>query len=259
MMRQNKWLCSFALVAALSMFAACDSVETPTDTDTSNTSKTGTTTPVSIEDNEKKPSFFPYNNPSVKEVPPKPFTNHWTPATAQKPKKAPLQVFLSRTARRMSLDKLKATIPYLFGGITWTDSRNRNMFDQLSLTLGKADYIEVTKNNNEVTKLFMKLMDDMATNVCKKVIPADAKKAESARDFARFGSDVNKALRFIRLKFHGVFVASNSTAEIQQLRDLYNKVLAAAKKKGLNTAQATDKAWELVCIATITSPEFFIY
>ena len=106
MKMQKTWLWSFTLVAALLMFAACDTAEEPSTTDTTNT-KTGTI-PVKTDDGVKKASFFPINNPAVKEVPPTPFQNHWTAASTQNTSKAPLQVFLSRTARRMSFDKLRS-------------------------------------------------------------------------------------------------------------------------------------------------------
>ncbi len=193
--------------------------------------------------------FFPIKDP-VHKIPPKPFKNHWSTLKPGAAKKAKLNAFFSRNARRINLDKLMRSIPYLFG-VTWKHRNGQNMFTRLKLTLGGADYISLGKNNDDMTKLFMKLMDDMATNVCKQAIPADYKRATNARKFVRFENDVNANLRFIRLKFHAVYVPKTSTQGIAKLRVLYDKVLAKTKSKS--------KAWELICIATLTSPEFYAY
>lgn len=190
-------------------------------------------------------------NEAVKRIPPKPFSNHWGPVKPGPSKKVGLAAFFSRKARRVSLEKLKRSVPFLLGGVTWRHRNGQNMFDQLKLTLGGADYIALGKNNDDVTKLFLKLMDDMAMNVCKNAIAADYKKAANVRNFVRFESDVNANLRFIRLKFHAIYVPKTSTQGITKLRALYDKVLAKTKSQA--------KAWELICIATLTSPEFYAY
>lgn len=190
-------------------------------------------------------------NEAVKTIPPKPFKNHWDSLSPNKSKKVGLHAFLRRIPRRVNLDKLKRSVPYLMGGITWRHRNGQNMFDRLKLTLGGADYISLGKNNDDVTKLFMKLMDDMAMNVCKNAIPADMKKDENKRAFVRFDKDVNKTLRFIRLKFHAVYVPPTSTDGIAKLRKLYDNVF--------NKTKNAATAWQLVCIATLTSPEFYVY
>lgn len=193
-------------------------------------------------------------NTAVKTIPPKSFHNHWGATQPGAKKKVDLNAFYSRGARRISLKKLRDTIPFLLGGITWQDSRKRNMFDVYALTLGRANYLQLNKNNDSVTKLFMKLMDDMAMNVCKRVIAADyAKKTVSQRVFVRNETDIYANLRFIRLKFHGIYVPASSQTSLDKLKALYDATYAKATK------DKAKKAWELVCIATLTSPEFYTY
>jgi hypothetical protein len=242
-------MAAFALV----FFAACDETNQPGSSkinpagNSSNTNKDSTSSTAPAND----PFATHQINSSVRTIPPKPFRNHWTPTKPSATKNTELQVFLSRKGRRISIDKLRASIPYLFGGITWTDTANRNMFDRLALTLGRADYVALNKNNDDVTKMFMKLMDDMAMNVCKKAIAADLKLAEAQRKFIRFDKDINKTLRYVRLKFHAINVPQTSTDGIKNLRSLYDKAIAKKVSR--------QKAWELVCIATLTSPEFYVY
>jgi len=238
------------LALALALLVACERTGDDATPD-KRTPPTGTTTPGDDDNSDTQYPFSPYN--SVKRIPPKGFRNHWTPIQPSRSVKTGFDSgVVNRLARRVSLRKLRNTIPHLLGGITWRDKRGANMFDKYAITLGRADYIQLNNDNDEVTKLFMKLMDDMATNVCKQAIAADFKQTDAARrHFVRDQKDVNKTLRYIRLKFHGLYVPANQTDGIKPYRSLYDKVLAAKKDNKV--------AWELVCVATLTAPEFFVY
>ena len=180
----------------------------------------------------------------------------WTPTAP--PKKGAntgnLGKTVGRLGRRMSVDQVKASVEYLFPGITWTGSSRtvRNEFQRLSRTLGKADYINLTRNMIEPNMLFMKYMDDMAGQVCKKAIAHDqGEPTEAKRMFVRYPKDIDKNLRFVRLKFHGIYVPETSTASITGLAKLYSDILAATRD--------SKRAWEGVCVAVLTAPEFFAY
>lgn len=183
-------------------------------------------------------------------VPPPSVEDHWSNTKPSEQSADTLNPSFGRYAHRMSVLQLKATIPLLFNGITWT-SGSSNMFDVMSRTLGQADYLQLTFSTRDSTSLFMKFMDDMAGQVCKAAITKDLQtKAMETRSVVRY-DDVNKTLRFLRLKFHSIYVPESSMESIQQLRTLYDRVLAKTKK------EAT--AWEGVCIAVLTAPEFFSY
>ncbi len=182
--------------------------------------------------------------------PPPSVEDHWSKADPSNGSKGTLKASFGRYSRRMSVMQLKAVLPQLFKGITWK-SGSRNMFDLLSRTLGQADYLQVTQNSRESTSLFMKFMDDMAGQVCKAAVKADRKTQDMRRRSVIRYKDVNKTLRFLRLKFHSIYVPENSTESIKQLRTLYDRVLAKTRK--------TSTAWEGVCIAVLTAPEFFSY
>ena len=160
-----------------------------------------------------------------------------------------------RNARRLSIDNLRRSIPLLFGGITWTGRvQNQEVaaFDRLSLTLGEADYIQVTENNVTPNPLFSKFMDDMAGQVCGKAVARDENTADaSARLVVRHPNDVEANLRFLRLKLHGIYVPEDSNESLEDLNRLYDDLLEDTN----DTAQA----WEGVCIAMLTSPEFMAY
>lgn len=246
--------CAASLVMALGVMTGCLEQDTK-GTPTGGASTGGTIKPT----NPNDLSGVVASNTAVKEIPPTPFKNHWSKTAPSPGKKINFGPYLKRNARRINFFKLRQSIPVLFGGMTWVDGNGANRFDQLASTLGRADYIQVNKDNDEVTKLFMKLMNDMALNVCSRAVANDYKLTgsnASKRVFARYqgANEVLQNLRFVRLKFHGVYVPDNSTDGLQGLQTLYNGVLASKTAKG-----DKQKAWELVCVAMLTSPEFYVY
>lgn len=160
-----------------------------------------------------------------------------------------------RDAHRMSIDQLRASIPQLFDGITWTVVFNRNEvvgFDLLSRTLGEADYIQTTSHNEDPSPLFAKFMDDMAADVCTKAIRADALAGPNDDKLVVVdANDPDATLRFLRLKLHGIYVPDGSTDGIEDLRTLHDDIVADTGN--------TDAAWLGVCMAMLTAPEFMAY
>jgi hypothetical protein len=98
----------------------------------------------------------------------------------------------------------------------------------------------------------MKFMDDMASYVCSKAVEADLKNPDNTtRTVVRHPNDAEQTLRFLRLKFHAVFVPKDSTKGIEKLRKLHDAIMT-------KTSSET-KAWTGVCIAMLASPDFFAY
>lgn len=159
-----------------------------------------------------------------------------------------------KIARRVSVDELRRSIPEIFGGIEWTVPVNRNeapAFDQLSRTLGEADYIQTTVPNLDATPLFFKFMDDMAGDVCQKAIARDATTPSPSDRILRREADVDSNLRYLRLKLHGIRVPMNSTEGLEDLRALYDEIVAESGEE--------NDGWYGVCVAMVTSPEFMAY
>lgn len=186
--------------------------------------------------------------------PPPGVDDHWTP-TSPTGGAAPGQgpVPSGKRARRLSVDQLRRSIPRLFGGATWTGGpgANQELLTYLSRTLGEADYVEVTHSNGEPNPLFAKFMDDMAGQVCAKAVAADLDRPaeDPGRSVVRH-ADVDRTLRFLRLKLHGIHVPDGSTEGLAELRRLFDEVLAEG--------DAT-QAWVAVCVAMVTAPELMAY
>ena len=154
---------------------------------------------------------------------------------------------VGKSARRLSVDNLRQSIPMLMGGNTWTFGP-RDAFDLLSRTLGEADYLEVTESNTEPNPLFAKFMDDMAGQVCDKAIRSDA---EEGTQLIIRDDDVYENLRFLRLKLHGIYVSPDSREGLSDLKLLYDDIFSEL--------QNAHQSWYGVCIAMLTAPEFLTY
>lgn len=159
-----------------------------------------------------------------------------------------------KVARRLSVDELRRSIPEIFGGITWTVPVGRNEavgFDQLSRTLGEADYIQSTVNNLDPTPLFLKFMDDMAGDVCEKAILQDAGTTRPADRIIVRETNIDANLRYLRLKLHGLHVADDAMDGLVELRALYDDIVAESGDP--------NDGWFGVCVAMVTAPEFLAY
>ena len=128
------------------------------------------------------------------------------------------------------------------------------LLDALARTLGEADYNEVTTPNVDPSPLFQKFMNDLAAQLCAKGLARDADGGDvEDKLIVPYPADVDANLRFLRLKFHGLYVpddAEPGTDGLDDLRRLYQDIEA-------DTGAAD--AWLGVCIAMVTAPEFLAY
>ncbi|MEM1009277.1 MAG: hypothetical protein AAGJ35_09750, partial [Myxococcota bacterium] len=122
---------------------------------------------------------------------------------------------------------------------------------RLSRTLGQADYIYLTANNNEITPLFMKFMDDMASSLCHRAVARDLSDKNTKKIIVLNERNIDKTLRFLRLKFHNLYVPDNETKGIAAYRDFYDKVMFRTQDR--------KQAWQAVCLLMMTTPEFMVY
>jgi hypothetical protein len=163
----------------------------------------------------------------------------------------------TRQTRRITIDQLRRSIPDLFGGETWTVSRGRTesqAFDVLARTLGEADYNEVTESVTDPSPLFLKFMDDMAAQMCSKAIEHDLSEPDAiARWVVRNPNDLDETLRFLRLKFHGIYVAEDASTDSDGLEDLRQLFSDIESDTDVNDA------WVGLCMAVVTAPEFLAY
>ena len=180
----------------------------------------------------------------------------------------------SAAPKRLSVDMLQASLPIVAGDdaegrpIGWTITRNNRAIDALSNeglggALGRPDYVQVTAEPALPTPLYGKLMDDMARDVCVKIIAADlARPDASRRTLARFASldaadgantpaAIGANLRYLKLRFLGQKVDDDDDRAIADLRTLY----AVASSDGADPRAG----WTAVCVGLLVSPTFHLY
>jgi hypothetical protein len=173
----------------------------------------------------------------------------------------------------MTIEMLRNTVDLVAGTdekgqqIRWTFKKGPKVIDALSdkglaKTLGKPDYISTTEEPAEPTALYLKFMDDMARDLCQKMIAADLKKTDqSTRTLIRFSAleeyqdaaSINENLRYLKLRFHGERVADEDLASIAPLKTLFDAAAAAAM------SQPARDGWNAVCVGLFLSPEFHLY
>lgn len=185
-----------------------------------------------------------------------------------------------RPRRRLNIDQLNDAMVRASGGIAWTDLvRNEevNQFDVLARTLGKPDYIQNTEEELEPTILFQKFLGDAARSVCAKMLERDLAVVEVEQEYAlRPFEDppedlpqktllmhvtpedtidnnpeaVDANLRAMLMRFHGRVVADDDGAALANWRWLL--------KSSRHVAEPA-QAWNAMCIALFTHPDFYSF
>ena len=113
---------------------------------------------------------------------------------------------VSRTPRRLSVDQLIASIDVVANKhpdapkVTWNQDK-----DAIKRTLGKPDYILITDEDLSPSTLYMKFMDDLAHDVCNKML------LQTGDEQVLMGEGLTKTDTLV-----------NNPAKVKQnLRDLY--------------------------------------
>ncbi len=168
-------------------------------------------------------------------------------------------VLEGRAPKRLTVDQLRRVVPELTDGHTWhLDSPFAGssflipMFDLMGPTLGEADYVTTSVNFLDPIPSFMKYVDEMAAQVCANTLLEPGNTA-----LVPFPDDVDRNLRFLRLKFHGIYVPEDTVEGITELRTLYDGLF---ERYGEHPNPAYHVVpWLGVCLAVMTDPEFYIY
>lgn len=166
-----------------------------------------------------------------------------------------------RNRRRMDLDQLALAI-HTVTGQHWmsnADGSGQKMFEVLSLTLGKPDFLQSTQEDLNPTLLFSKFLDDAARDVCYRAVEQETQMAPADRRvLAKVNLEqpltdraaVNDNLSHLLLTFHGVR-AEPGDVRVTNWRWL------------LDNTEAPDAApltpWVNVCTALLTHPDFYSF
>ena len=161
----------------------------------------------------------------------------------------------------MDLDQLDLAI-YTATGQRWMsneDGSGNRMFEALSLTLGKPDFLQSTQEDLNPTLLFSKFLDDAARDVCIRAVASESAADSTDRKvLAKVNMDepltdraaVDANLAHLLLSFHGVEAQAGDT-RVNNWRWLLENTEV--------TSDAPLTPWVNVCAALITHPDFYSF
>lgn len=183
----------------------------------------------------------------------------------------------SAQVRRLTIPQVRSSITAVLGNdvngqpISWMVSSTLSGFDRFSGALGTADFLNITEDAVEPSALYAKFMGDAARDACNRALAADNVKADMATrvmtrlvertdTVAKNPEGIDRNLRYLKLRFHGVKVPDDDVARIAALRTLFDTVVRKASNESANPTQAQVRVgWHAVCVALLTDPEFHLY
>ncbi|MCA9569003.1 MAG: hypothetical protein KC656_14235 [Myxococcales bacterium] len=162
-----------------------------------------------------------------------------------------------RPRRRMNVDQLSDAIEHVTG-YAWVEADQR-LFDRLSGTLGKPEFLDSTEEDLAPGLLFQKFLDDAANAVCDTLVERELAGTSNVLLGAAGPTDtratnaaaVDAALAAALLRYHGRRV-SPGDPQLDPWTLLFDSTLTV-------TGGDTMAAWRSVCIGLIVHPDFYQY
>ncbi len=149
-----------------------------------------------------------------------------------------------RDKKRMNIDQVAASIERVTGQ-SWQEldesGEQVQLFETLSGSLGKPDYLAATEEDLAPGLLFQKFLDDAARSTC-----IAASESSDVGDFLMLMEEPQDNLRALVLRFHGHDWPAED-ARLDPWLNLY----------GLS--ETPERGWALVCVGLITHPDFYTY
>ena len=170
------------------------------------------------------------------------------------------QVPETKRIRRLTADQFFASLE-IATGQRWDDQ------EQFAATLGRPDFAEVTVEGREMSVGFAKLAGDAARETCRRAVEQDRNTADAAaRTILRrigsteqldpFDASVGDNLRYLVLRFHGVYATDDADRRLQPWFTLLQDGLSATDEGRF--AEAEDR-WVAVCTGLALHPDFLTY
>ena len=172
----------------------------------------------------------------------------------------PEQVPETKRIRRLTADQFFASLRVATGQ-QWDDE------EQFAATLGRPDFGEVTVEGREMSVGFAKLAGDAARQTCRRAVDQDRDANDPAsRAILRrvtttdpldpFDPGVGDNLRYLLLRFHGVYAVDDEDRRLQPWFALLQQGLDATDDARF--AEAADR-WTAVCTGLALHPDFLTY
>ena len=153
----------------------------------------------------------------------------------------------SRGPRRLTVSELERSWESI-GGF---EPNTIRLPVDLARSLGEPDWLSTTEVNLEPSPLFMKFMIDLSSILCQQILVLDAQRPVEQRILLRYADDIDRNIRYLRLRFWALDTAPDDTTNLSRLRTVYDSAT-----QGRNSSF---DGWFAVCIALSTAPEFLLY
>ena len=172
----------------------------------------------------------------------------------------PEQVPETKRIRRLTADQFFASLAVATGQ-QWDDA------DEFAATLGRPDFAEVTVEGREMSVGFAKLAGDAARETCRRAVEQDRSTTDpGSRVILRhlsdmsaidpFDADVSDNLRYLLLRFHGVYVTDDEDRRLQPWLTLLQSGLEAGSAERFSESE---DRWAAVCVGLALHPDFLTY
>jgi hypothetical protein len=156
----------------------------------------------------------------------------------------------TRQLKRMTVSQARDSMVQISGGIHWGDADNSD-WDAYADTLGVADFQLRVEHDRSPSVMFQKFLDDAASATCSGWIDATDSHfftIEDAESTDR--ADIRTNILGLRWKIQG-----KSRTEDDSIIDDYEQLFSTVHQR----TESTESAWQTVCVAMFTHPDFFMY
>ena len=169
---------------------------------------------------------------------------------------SPEEVPETKRIRRLTADQFFASL-YVATGQRWDDE------NQFAATLGRPDFAEVTAEGREMSVGFAKLAGDAARQTCRRAVEQDRDLSDpESRTILRgvsvdpldpFDSRASENLRYLLLRFLGVYITDDSDRRLQPWLDILQEGLDPIDDARFERAQ---DRWTAVCAGLALLPAY---
>ena len=157
------------------------------------------------------------------------------------------QASASRQIKRMSIAQVRDSMEQI-SGIRWGSS-SRSNWDVYSDTLGVADYQSRVKSDRSPSVMFQKFLDDAAVETCSEWIGQSDSSFFSIDRESTAREDVQTNILHARWLIQGKI--KTHVPIVDDYSELFFTVFQRTDSPNL--------AWQSICVAAFTHPDFFMY
>ena len=155
-----------------------------------------------------------------------------------------------RQLKRMTIPQVRDSMKQIGGGIPWGDEDASN-WDEYADTLGVADYQLRVESDRSPSVMFQKFLDDAASHTCSEWVAAPDSTFFVIDDPTSLErTDVRANIVGLRWQIQG-----KARDPFALIVDDYEQLFYLAHER----AESHLTAWQTVCVAMFTHPDFFMY